>query len=95
MRKKTFSEEQIALALRDAETGTPVTEVSRSKDCRVWRKGGHIEETGATSRRRRSGHHGTGMVRERSRRTPGTGGGESPVRTTVRAGGSLPIIAIL
>lgn len=23
MRKKTFSEEQIALALRDAETGTP------------------------------------------------------------------------
>jgi len=29
MRKKTFSEEQIALALRDAETGTPVTEVCR------------------------------------------------------------------
>lgn len=25
MRKKTFSDEQIALALRDAETGTPVT----------------------------------------------------------------------
>ena len=29
MRKKAFSEEQIALALRDAETGTPVTEVCR------------------------------------------------------------------
>jgi len=29
MRKKTFSEEQIALALRQAETGTPVTEVCR------------------------------------------------------------------
>jgi putative transposase len=29
MRKKTFSEEQIALALRDAEAGTPVTEVCR------------------------------------------------------------------
>ena len=29
MRKKTFSEEQITLALRDAETGTPVTEVCR------------------------------------------------------------------
>jgi putative transposase len=29
MRKKTFSEEQIALALRDAESGTPVTEVCR------------------------------------------------------------------
>ena len=29
MRKKTFSEEQIALALREAETGTPVTEVCR------------------------------------------------------------------
>lgn len=29
MRKKTFSEEQIALVLRDAETGTPVTEVCR------------------------------------------------------------------
>jgi putative transposase len=29
MRKKTFSEEQIALALRDAETGTPATEVCR------------------------------------------------------------------
>ena len=29
MRKKTFSEEQIALALRKAETGTPVTEVCR------------------------------------------------------------------
>ncbi len=29
MRKKTFSEEQIALALRVAETGTPVTEVCR------------------------------------------------------------------
>jgi hypothetical protein len=31
MRKKTFSEEQIALALRDAETGTPVTEVCRKR----------------------------------------------------------------
>jgi putative transposase len=30
MRKKTFSEEQIALALRESETGTPVTEVCRS-----------------------------------------------------------------
>jgi Transposase len=29
MRKKTFSEEQIALALREAEMGTPVTEVCR------------------------------------------------------------------
>jgi len=29
MREKTFSEEQIALALREAETGTPVTEVCR------------------------------------------------------------------
>ena len=29
MRKKTFSEEQIALALREAETGTPVAEVCR------------------------------------------------------------------
>jgi putative transposase len=29
MRKKTFSEEQIALALREAEGGTPVTEVCR------------------------------------------------------------------
>ena len=29
MRKKTFSEEQIALALREAESGTPVTEVCR------------------------------------------------------------------
>ena len=29
MRKKTFSEEQITLALRDAESGTPVTEVCR------------------------------------------------------------------
>jgi putative transposase len=29
MRKKTFSEEQIALALRDAETETPATEVCR------------------------------------------------------------------
>ena len=29
MRKKTFTEEQIALVLRDAETGTPVTEVCR------------------------------------------------------------------
>jgi putative transposase len=29
MRKKTFSEEQIALALREVETGTPVTEVCR------------------------------------------------------------------
>jgi hypothetical protein len=29
MRKKTFSEEQIALALRDAQTGTPATEVCR------------------------------------------------------------------
>lgn len=29
MRKKTFSEGQIALALREAETGTPVTEVCR------------------------------------------------------------------
>jgi hypothetical protein len=29
MRKKTFSEEQIALALRQAETGMPVTEVCR------------------------------------------------------------------
>jgi len=29
MRKKTFSEEQIALALRDAGAGTPVTEVCR------------------------------------------------------------------
>ena len=29
MRKKMFSEEQIALALRQAETGTPVTEVCR------------------------------------------------------------------
>jgi hypothetical protein len=29
MRKKTLSEEQITLALRQAETGTPVTEVCR------------------------------------------------------------------
>jgi putative transposase len=29
MRKKTFTEEQIALALREAETGTPLTEVCR------------------------------------------------------------------
>jgi len=29
MRKKTFTEEQIALALREAESGTPVTEVCR------------------------------------------------------------------
>jgi putative transposase len=29
MRKRTFSEEQIALALRDAESGTPVAEVCR------------------------------------------------------------------
>jgi hypothetical protein len=29
MRKKTFSEEQIALALRKAEAGTPVTDVCR------------------------------------------------------------------
>lgn len=29
MRKKTFSEEQIALALREAETGTPIAEVCR------------------------------------------------------------------
>ncbi len=29
MRKKTFTEEQIALALREAEGGTPVTEVCR------------------------------------------------------------------
>ncbi len=29
MRKKTFTEERIALALREAETGTPVTEVCR------------------------------------------------------------------
>jgi len=29
MRKKTFSEEQIAFALRQAEGGTPVTEVCR------------------------------------------------------------------
>jgi putative transposase len=29
MRKKTFSEEQIALALREAEAGTSVTEVCR------------------------------------------------------------------
>ncbi len=29
MRKKRLSEEQIALALREAETGTPVTEVCR------------------------------------------------------------------
>ena len=29
MRKKTFSEEQIALALREAERGTPVAEVCR------------------------------------------------------------------
>jgi len=34
MRKKTFLEEQIALALRDAETGTPVTEVQK----RIQRK---------------------------------------------------------
>ena len=29
MKRKTFSEEQIALALREAEAGTPVTEVCR------------------------------------------------------------------
>ena len=29
MKKKTFSEEQIALSLREAEAGTPVTEVCR------------------------------------------------------------------
>ena len=29
MLKKTFTEEQIALALREAESGTPVTEVCR------------------------------------------------------------------
>ncbi len=29
MPKKTFSEEQIALALREAEAGTPITEVCR------------------------------------------------------------------
>ncbi len=29
MRKKTFSDDQIALALREAESGTPVTEVCR------------------------------------------------------------------
>jgi hypothetical protein len=29
MRKKTFSEEQITLLLREAESGTPVTEVCR------------------------------------------------------------------
>jgi len=29
MRKKTFSEGQIALALREAEAGTPVTQVCR------------------------------------------------------------------
>ncbi len=29
MRNKNFSEEQVALALREAETGTPVTEVCR------------------------------------------------------------------
>lgn len=29
MQRKTFSEGQIALALREAETGTPVTEVCR------------------------------------------------------------------
>jgi len=31
MRKKTFSKEQIALALRDVEPGTPVPEVYRKK----------------------------------------------------------------
>jgi len=29
IKKKTFTEEQIALALREAEAGYPVTEVSR------------------------------------------------------------------
>ena len=64
---------------------------SWSKNCRMWRKGGHEEETIVASRRMRSGHHGTGMVRERSRLRRV----ESPVRTIVRAGGSLQIIAIL
>ena len=35
MRKKTFSEEQIALALREAEMGTPMTEVCRNRRLHV------------------------------------------------------------
>ena len=34
MRKKTFPEEQIVLALRIAEMGTPVTEVYRKMEIR-------------------------------------------------------------
>ena len=64
MRKKTFSEEQIALALRDAETGMPVTEVCRKMGVSEqsfyrWKKkyfgmGGLLSFGGCASSKRRT-----------------------------------------